>query len=78
MQDVIIEVRRRQWPKEVKRRIVAEMFGPDVTVCEVARRHDIPPSQLFQWRKTLKDQIKMPEPTSFIPECTLRGRSAKT
>ncbi len=51
-QAVIIEGRkRRSWPTRLKRQIVEESCDPDVTVCEVARRYDVEPSQLFAWRR---------------------------
>ena len=67
MQEVIVDARRRQWPKEVKRRIVAETFEPDVTVSEVALRHNIPSSQLFQWRKVFRDEVRQAQAVSFLP-----------
>jgi len=39
--------RRRDWPDEVKASIVAESFSRRETVCAVARRHALSPSQLF-------------------------------
>ena len=42
---------RRNWPKSLKRQIVEESNEPGVSVCEVARRYDLDPGQLFQWRK---------------------------
>lgn len=46
---------RRQWPDEVKARIVAESFAPGVRVGDVARRHGVLPSQLTTWRRQAKD-----------------------
>jgi transposase len=46
---------RRQWPDEVKARIVAESFVPGVRVGDVARRHGVLPSQLTTWRRMAKD-----------------------
>jgi transposase len=46
---------RRQWPDEVKARIVAESFVPGVRVGDVARRHGVLPSQLTMWRRMAKD-----------------------
>lgn len=63
---VIIEGRkRRTWPTRLKRRIVEESCDPDVTVCEVARRHDLDPAQLFAWRKKYLPPSE-PAPT-FLP-----------
>ena len=38
--------RRRDWPPEVKASILAESFSGQETVCSVARRHGMSPSQL--------------------------------
>jgi transposase len=46
---------RRQWPDEVKARIVAESFASGVRVGDVARRHGVLPSQLTTWRRQAKD-----------------------
>ena len=42
---------RRNWPKGLKKQIVEESNEPGVSVCAVARRYDLDPGQLFQWRK---------------------------
>ena len=39
--------KRRDWPPEVKASIVAESYSGQETVCAVARRHGLCPSQLF-------------------------------
>lgn len=46
--------RRRDWSDEEKAQIVAESYSTDVTVCAVARRHDLSPQQLFTWRRLLR------------------------
>ena len=43
--------RRRRWTAAQKMRIVEETFEPGATVSEVARRHEVAPSQLFTWRR---------------------------
>src|ERR1700693_2054756 len=43
--------RRRNWPAEVKARIVAESLAPGAQVSDIARRHGIRPQQLFGWRR---------------------------
>src|SRR3954466_15107422 len=43
--------RRRTWPADEKAAIVAESYAPGRTVCGVARRHGLPPAQLFTWRR---------------------------
>jgi transposase len=47
----ICSSRRRQWSEDDKGRIVAESFRRGVKASEVARRHDLSPQQLFQWRR---------------------------
>lgn len=42
--------RRRRWTDDEKVRIVGESHGDGVTLAEVARRHDISRSQLYDWR----------------------------
>lgn len=64
--EIIIEgKRRRSWPDALKRKIVEESCDLDVTVCEVARRHDLDPGQLFAWRK--KFRVKPIDQAAFIP-----------
>jgi transposase len=47
--------RRRRWSAEQKRSIVAEAFAPGASVCEVARRRDVVPGQIYRWRRDLRD-----------------------
>ncbi len=49
--------KRRDWPPEVKASIVAESYSGAETVCAVARRHGLAPSQLFTWRRELRTQL---------------------
>ena len=46
--------RRRRWSAEQKRSIVAEAFAPGASVCEVARRFDVVPGQIYRWRHDLR------------------------
>ena len=43
--------RRRSWSVDQKASIVAESFEGSTSVCNVARRHGLTPSQLFAWRR---------------------------
>lgn len=43
--------RRRHWSAQDKGRIVAESFERGATASDVARRYDMSPQQLFQWRR---------------------------
>ena len=47
--------RRRKWSAAEKKCIVQETYEVGKTVSSVARNHDIPPSQLFYWRKRMED-----------------------
>lgn len=46
--------RRRRWTDTEKIRIVEESHRDDETVAEVARRHEISRSQLYDWRHRYK------------------------
>ncbi len=64
---VIIEgQRRRVWPDELKRQIVAESYDRDVTMLEVGRRHEVDPAPIYAWRKKFAAEVL--EPTApFFP-----------
>jgi transposase len=47
--------RRRHWSDEAKARIVAESVMPGAMVSQVARRHDVLPSQIYTWRKAARE-----------------------
>ena len=61
--------RRRKWADETKIAIVAETLADGVEVSDVARRHDVTPSQSFGRMRQFGDEvlttIASPEPPMF-------------
>lgn len=55
--DVVETGRRRRWTDEAKQRIVEEAFQRGIPVLTVALRHDVDPSQIYDWRRRLFPQI---------------------
>ena len=53
----IVEPRRgnRRWADNVKAAIIAESFQPGARVVDVAKRHDIVPHQLSDWRRMARE-----------------------
>jgi transposase len=45
----------RQYPVDLKRRMVEETFAPGSSVSIVARRHDVNANLLFDWRKKYRE-----------------------
>ena len=46
--------RRRRWTAAQKALVVAESFAPGAVASDVARRHEISPQHLFQWRRAAR------------------------
>ncbi len=58
---------RRAWSAEAKAQIVAESYGDGETVCAVARRHGLAPTQLFTWRREVLKTAVTPAVPLFAP-----------
>lgn len=62
--------RRREWSADQKATIIAESYAGQSSVCDVARRHGLTPSQLFAWRRAARQQIAStadPKEPLFVP-----------
>ena len=71
--EVVNTGRRRRWTLAEKQRIVEESFQGHRQVSATARRHDISPSLLFSWRKSLceGDQAGCFVPAVVVPQQAL-------
>jgi transposase len=73
------EARRRPWSAEEKSRILAESFQPGTKVADVARRHGMNRSLLWNWRHEARKRgadgertfvpIRMMDAVAPIPSC---------
>ena len=62
--------RRRQWSDDDKARIVAETAQPGAVVTEVARRWQVTPQQVFDWRRQARRALtaaSAPAEPAFVP-----------
>ena len=74
--------RRRSWSADEKAAIVAESYAGATSVCGVARRHGLTPSQLFAWRREARLPAVTPAASFFVeavvdPENTLAPRASR-
>lgn len=57
----------RQWPDEVKARIVSESLRPGAKVNEVAERHGLKANHLSSWRTLARQgKLVLPEPEDAV------------
>ena len=58
---------RRRWSPEEKARIIDESYAGMGTVCDVARRYGLAPTQLFTWRRDAKLPREARSAPTFAP-----------
>jgi transposase len=62
--------RRRRWSDDDKARIIAETAQPGAVVTEVARRWQVSPQQVFDWRRQARKALAVatgPAEAAFVP-----------
>jgi transposase len=62
--------RRRRWSDDDKARIIAETAQPGAVVTEVARRWQVTPQQVFDWRRQARKALVVaadPAEPAFVP-----------
>lgn len=70
--------RRREWSAEQKAAILAESYAGTSSVCDVARRHGLTPTQLFTWRRAARDKASVAADRNpeFVPAVIAAPMSA--
>jgi transposase len=67
--EILGRERRRQWSNAERLEIVAAVGVNGETLARVARRYDVSPSQIYQWRHQFRKRGLLPAPTgpTFLP-----------
>lgn len=60
-------MRRWKFTRTSKEAIVSETLIGEMTVTEVARRHDLDRSLVYRWRRELGVAERVEEPHAFVP-----------
>jgi transposase-like protein len=63
-------LKRREWPKALNRRIVAETLEPGASVSIMARRHDVTANEVFKWRREMAAE-ELPAEAASIGSVTM-------
>ncbi len=71
--------RRRRWTAEEKRTIIEEAELPGNSISSVARKYDINPNQLFNWRRLMRDGalVAVRREERVVPESEVKVLKAK-
>jgi len=65
---------RRGWPRTMREQIVSETLAAEVTLAEVARRHDLDHSLVYRWRSKSGMVERSGDPLSGHLFCFRRHR----
>jgi len=71
--------RRRRWHPEEKRAIVEEAELPGSSISSVARKYDINPNQLFNWRRLMREGalVAVRRDERVVPESEVKVLKAR-
>ena len=71
MAEIITVERRRRWSEEDKLRIVRETQASGASVSSVAKRHGLHPSQVFTWRRRIRERLRGVETSGHFAPVTI-------
>ena len=67
MDTTVVGRRRKRWPEELKREIVAAAFAPGASVSVVARQYDVNANQVSSWRRRFCEASEPVPSSSSVP-----------